>query len=175
MLIKAVNKYLDIRHAAGFEMDVPGYLLRSFARFATKRKELHISTQTAIQWASLAPSLSQRRRRLHEVIRLARHLIAEDPHHQIPPGDVFGPKPKRRVPYIFSNKDICSLVREAYKLGPSGSLRPYTYATLLPPGFVYPKHWLFVCIILREMAWSFGKPSLKKADWFPSMILLKRD
>jgi integrase len=131
MLTKAIDSYLSVRRAAGFELDVPEYLLRSFARFAAQLDETHVSAQTVIQWASLAPSMGQRRHRLHTVIRFARYMKAEDPIHEIPPGDTFGPKPQRRTPFIFEASDIRRLVQEALKLGPASSLRPYTYATLL--------------------------------------------
>lgn len=131
MLTKAIDSYLSVRRAAGFELDVPGYLLRSFARFAGQLGETHVSAQAAIRWATLAPSVGQRRHRLHTVIRFARHMKAEDPLHEIPPKDTFGPKPQRRTPFIFTASDIRRLVHEALHLGPAGSIRPYTYATLL--------------------------------------------
>ena len=131
MLMKAIDSYLSIRRAAGFELDVPEYLLRSFARFAERLGETHVSAQTTIQWATLAPSVGQRRHRLHTVIRFARHMKAEDPRHEIPPGDTFGSKPQRRTPFIFTTSHVHRLVCEALRLGPTGSLRPYTYATLL--------------------------------------------
>lgn len=130
MLMKAIDSYLSVRRAAGFELEVPEYLLRSFARFATQKGETHVSAETAIRWAALAPSVAQRRHRLHTVIRFARHIRAEDQRHEIPPQGVFGPKPQRRIPFIFSATNIRRLVQEAYRLGPPGSLRPYTYATL---------------------------------------------
>jgi integrase/recombinase XerD len=49
MLIKAIDSYLSIRRAAGFELEVPAYLLRSFAKYAVQQGETHVSAQTAIQ------------------------------------------------------------------------------------------------------------------------------
>ncbi len=130
MLMKAIDSYLSIRRAAGFELKVPEYLLRSFARFATKQGQTHVHAQTAICWASLAPSAGQRRHRLNTVIRFARHISAEDQRHEIPPQGVFGPKPQRRIPFIFTTTEIRRLIQQAYRLGPDGSFRPHTYATL---------------------------------------------
>lgn len=130
MLMKAIDSYLSVRRAAGFELEVPEYLLRSFARFATQQGQTHVYAQTAIRWAALAPSAGQRRHRLNTVIRFARYIRAEDQRHEIPPQGVFGPKPQRRIPFIFATTEILRLVQEAYRLGPAGSLRPYTYATL---------------------------------------------
>jgi integrase len=64
------------------------------------------------------------------VVRFARYLRAEDLQHEIPPADLFYVKRHRPVPYIFSNEEIKLLVSEACRIGPEGSLRPYTYSTL---------------------------------------------
>ena len=64
MLTQALDSYLDVRRAAGFELTVDAGLLRNFARFATARSETHVRRQTAIAWAAQAPSPSQRERRL---------------------------------------------------------------------------------------------------------------
>jgi integrase len=130
MLMDAVDSYLSVRRAAGYELEVPEYLLRSFARFADERGDAHVCTQTAIEWASQAPSLSQRDHRLKTVIRMARHLQIEDDRHQVPPYRTFGYRKTRRVPYIFSQSEISQLIEAAAQLGPLGSLRPHTYSTL---------------------------------------------
>lgn len=130
MLTKAVEEYLALRRAAGFELEVPEYLLQSFARFASKRGEKHVSTRTVVEWASQAPSLSQRDHRLKTVHRFARHAHAEDERHEIPPRDVFGYTKRRRVPYIYSDSETQQILRAASQLGPPGSSRPHTYPTL---------------------------------------------
>jgi len=130
MLMRAVDSYLAVRRAVGFELEAPEWLLRSYARFGTKQGDTHVQAQTVIDWASDAPSPGQRRHRLHTVIRLARHLHAEDPQHELPPGDVFGGRPSRRVPYIYSPDEIRQLVQAAVELGSAGTLVPYAFATL---------------------------------------------
>jgi len=47
-MLKAVERYLALRRAAGFAMQTAEYLLKSCARFATERGETHVRTQTAI-------------------------------------------------------------------------------------------------------------------------------
>jgi len=129
-MMNAVNSYLAVRRAAGYELIVPEYLLRSYARFATKRGEEIVRTASVIEWASLAPSLGQSDRRLKTVIRMARHLRVEDERHEVPPSNVFGCHRCRRVPYIFSTEDFNRLIAAAMQLGPIGSLRPLVYSTL---------------------------------------------
>jgi len=84
----------------------------------------------AIDWASQAPTPGQCRRRLHTVIKFALHIRAEDERHEIPPKGIFGPKPQRRIPFIFTQKQISNLIREAFNLGPPGAIRRHTYANL---------------------------------------------
>jgi len=63
-MIEAVESYLAVRHAAGFDLANADYLLRSFARFAAGRNETNVRATTAIDWASQSSSLAQRDERL---------------------------------------------------------------------------------------------------------------
>jgi len=131
MLMEAIDTYLGTRRAAGFELEVPEYLLRSFALFASERGERHVRTATVVEWAGQAPSRGQRHHRLSTISRFARHVQVEDDRHEVPPTDVFGPKRSRRVPFIYTQEDTEHLIRAACQLGPKGSLRPHTYSALL--------------------------------------------
>lgn len=130
MLMDAVDAYLEIRRVAGFELEVPEYLLRSYARFAAQKGQDHVNTQTAIEWASQAPSKNQRFHRLATVIRFANHVQVEDHLHEIPPRGIFGRRRVRHPPFIYNPEQIDGLIRGAMQLGPAGSLRPHTYSTL---------------------------------------------
>ena len=89
MLSRAVQSYLAVRRATGYTLKGVGLHLRSFAAFSDACGQRYVNTQTAIEWARQAPSVSQRARRLATVARLARYLQAEDARHEIPP-PVFG-------------------------------------------------------------------------------------
>lgn len=130
MLNDAVDSYLAVRRSVGFELEVPEYLLRSYARFAITRGDMYVKTQTVIDWASLAPSNTQRFNRLTTVCRFANHIQVEDQHHEVPPRDIFGHRKTRPSPFIFSHEEIDRLLLAASRLGPVGSLRPDTYTTL---------------------------------------------
>ena len=78
MLTRAVETYLAVRRAAGFALRSQGSQLKSFAAFSKARKQHYVSTDIAIEWAGLAPSVSERARRLGTIIRFARYLRAED-------------------------------------------------------------------------------------------------
>jgi integrase/recombinase XerD len=130
-MIAAVESYLAVRRAIGFTLSNTEYLLRSFASFATDRKQTHIRTATAIDWASLAGSVAQRHTRYQTVCRFAQYLRVEDSRHESPPPNHFGYRKSRRVPHIYSRDEIDALVLAAMRLPPSESLQPKTYAALI--------------------------------------------
>jgi integrase/recombinase XerD len=109
---------------------MPG-ILSSFARFASAQGETHVVAQTAMTWAGLARSESQRATRLKAVIRFARFSRAADARHELPPQGVFRPQRHRPVPYLFRPEEIQALMAHAAQLGPAGSLRPQMYSTLI--------------------------------------------
>ena len=71
-MMGSVETYLAVRRAAGFTLSNTEYLLRSFADFAADRKEAHIRTATAIDWASQAKSVAQRHTRHQTICRFAQ-------------------------------------------------------------------------------------------------------
>jgi len=128
MLTQAVESYLRVRRACGFELKCQGSLLRSFAIFSDAQGKHHICSDVAIEWAGLG-SIHQHARRLGEVIRFSHYIRAEDPSHELPP-PVFGSERRPRpIPYIFSQEDIQRLVRAASESG-YRTLRRKTYSTL---------------------------------------------
>lgn len=127
----AVEPYLAVRRATGFTLSNTEYLLRSFAGFAADRKQTHIRTATAIEWAGQAASVAQRHTRYQTVCRFAQYLRVEDSRHQSPPANYFGYRKTRRVPHIYSRDEINRLIVAATKLPSSGSLLPKTYAALI--------------------------------------------
>jgi len=127
----AVESYLAVRRATGFTLSNTEYLLRSFAGFAADRKQTHIHTETAIEWAGQAASVAQRHTRYQTVCRFAQYLRVEDSRHQSPPANYFGYRKTRRVPHIYSRDEINGLIVAAMRLASSDSLLPKTYAALI--------------------------------------------
>lgn len=128
---QAVNRYLAMRQAAGFDLVNAAYLLRSFARAAAERGETHVRAATAIEWASRGPSVAQRDERLKTICRFARYVQPEDGRHDVPPVKHFGTHKIRRVPHIYSRAEITRLLDAARQLGPPERLHAHTYATLI--------------------------------------------
>jgi integrase len=129
MLTQAVESYLEVRRAMGFALHSEGSLLQSFAKYSDSAGKSHICTETAIQWAGLARSVTTRARRLGQVIRLARYLRAEDQRHELPPAVFGSEKGPRPVPYIFSADNIKRLIQAASELGRRNPFRGQTYGT----------------------------------------------
>ncbi len=110
MLTEAVAGYVALRRAAGFSFNTQAAQLKSFAAFSEAKGEHRVRAQIAIKWASLAPSVPQRARRLGVVIRFSRHLHTEDERHEIPPSFFGAERRPRRVPYI---RVLAASVRKA--------------------------------------------------------------
>ena len=101
MLAQAVESYLAVRRACGFEFKPQSTFLRSFATFSNAKGKRHVCSEIAIEWAGLARSVHQRAARLGHVIRFARHVRAEDQSHELPPAVFGSERQSRPTPYIF--------------------------------------------------------------------------
>jgi integrase/recombinase XerD len=130
-MMASVETHLAVRRAVGFTLSNTEYLLRSFADFAADRKETHIRTATAIDWASQAKSVAQRHTRHQTICRFAQYLRVEDLRHELPPANHFGYRKSRRVPRIYSRDEINGLVLAATRLCSPDSFLPRTYAALI--------------------------------------------
>jgi integrase/recombinase XerD len=130
-MIAAVERYLELRRAAGFDLSNSRYLLASYARFAAERHQVHVRAETAIAWAAQGPSVAQRHERLNTVCRFARFAQLEDERHEVPPARYFGYRKRRRLPHIYTQKEIERLIKAAHRLRPTATMRPRTYAALL--------------------------------------------
>jgi integrase/recombinase XerD len=131
MLTEAIQSYIALRRATGYEYQSGGELLLRFARFANDRGDSFVRAATAIEWAGSASSPDGRNRRMRHVACFARHARLEEPRHEVPPGNQFA-QPRRRVlPFIYSPEEIRRLVAQALLLKPRDSLRPFTFSTLL--------------------------------------------
>jgi integrase/recombinase XerD len=117
MLTQAVESYLAIRRAVGFALKWPEFHLKSFAAFSEARGRDYISSDIAIEWAGLTRSVAQRARRLGTIIRFARYLRSEDPHHEVPPAIFGAERPPRPTPYILTAEQIQQLIQAASQLG----------------------------------------------------------
>lgn len=130
MLSQAVQNYIDMRRAGGFQFRCQAKFLHSFASFATAREERHVRASTAIEWAGQVAKTPQRAHRLWVVIRFARFARADDARHEVPL-PVFGSETwPRRAPYILSQEEIARLMQVASGFG-THPMQGATYGTLI--------------------------------------------
>jgi len=128
-MLKAIETYLTLRRATGFAMLNAEYLLKSFVAFATERRQTHVHTQTAIDWARAVCSAT--RCPAESRLPFCASCPGEDARHELPPINHFGARKTRRSPHIYSAAEIDRLIEAALQLRPKGGLRPRTYATLI--------------------------------------------
>ena len=129
-LQNAVDQYLEIRRALGFKLQRPAGLLPDFVRYLEAHRSAFITLRLALDWARQPPDAHPAwwAERLSIVRGFARHLQAEDPRHQVPPGDLMPRRVRRAVPVLFSASEIAALLRSARRL--KAPLRAATYETL---------------------------------------------
>ncbi|PIE15723.1 MAG: hypothetical protein CSA66_08125 [Proteobacteria bacterium] len=130
MLIHLVSACLEVRRALGFDLHDTERLLRLYVAFAAARGDTHVRTTTALDWCAEAGTAGQKHHRLRRVVPFARYVRAEDPRHEVPPGDVFPRVPPQRMPYIYTPDEAARLMTAAEQLGPEGTLRPHTAAAV---------------------------------------------
>ena len=95
-----------------------------------KRKAKTITTNLAMEWATLPPDRhASWALRLTDVRGFARHISNLDPRTEVPPVGVL-PGWRRAKPYIYSDAQIDALLAAALVLPPEDGLRRWTYHTL---------------------------------------------
>ena len=132
MLSHDLDTYVVLQRARGLKFTTQSGLLRSFVAFAEATGDTHIRTARALDWAAGTVSRNQTCTRLAIVQRFAEHLAIADPAHEVPPADAFGRwRFERRIPHIYSGAEIATLMAAARRLGPVGTIRGQTLATLI--------------------------------------------
>ena len=128
MLVNAVESYLSVRRACGFNLHIPGQSLTKFCRLLRGERETarvlanrhRVVRIGAIDLSARPPP------RPGDSLRPVRR--AEDQSHELPPAVFGSTKRPRRTPYIFSPDEIVRLVHAAAQS--SHPFRRQTYRTL---------------------------------------------
>jgi integrase len=132
MLSQDLDRYIALQRARGLKFSIQSGQLRSFVVFAEAAGDACVRSSRVLDWAARTTSAMQARKRLSIVRRFAEALAIEDPAHEVPPADAFGRwKFERRMPHIYSAEEIATLMAAARRLGPPGSIRTETMATLI--------------------------------------------
>jgi len=134
-LRKAAEEYLTLRRHLGFKLQKDGKELLAFVAFMAQHHASYITPQLALAWAQQSSTVqpAEWAHRLSVVRTFARPRSATDPRTQIPPEGLLPYRPQRARPYLYSEKEIRSLLRAALKMSyrfERGKLRPWIYYCL---------------------------------------------
>ena len=126
-----VADYLTFRRALGFKLDRVDWLLNSFVDHLDVRHVSRITTEIALEWATLPEEASSWwwRQRLGIVRGFARYMQNIDPASEVPPPGLISAVLPRATPFMFSDDDIAALMTAAARLTPT--LRAGTYNRLI--------------------------------------------
>ena len=131
-LRKAIEDYIALRRSLGFKLRHMADGLRDFAGFLEEKTAPYITTELAMEWATLPTDhrSSGSAQRLGFVRVFARHWSATDPRTEIPPAGLLPFRLQRARPYLYSELEILELLAAALKLAPRQGLRRWTYYCL---------------------------------------------
>jgi integrase/recombinase XerD len=134
-LRQAVRDYLNMRRNLGFKLREAGKGLLDFVTFMEQHRAAYITQALALAWAQQPLSVRPAHwaKRLSFVRGFARHRSATDSRTQIPPQGLLPFQPKRARPYLYSDDEICRLLRAALKMPcrfERGALRPWVFYCL---------------------------------------------
>jgi site-specific recombinase XerD len=128
----ALQDYLALHRALGFELRLAGRLLQRFVDFAQAADAAYITTELALQWATQPAHAqpAQWANRLGMVRRFAQYCSSIDLRTVVPPPDLLPYRLTRPSPYIYRDEQIAQLIQAARALPSQTGLRPHTYSTL---------------------------------------------
>ena len=114
----ALVDYLTVRRALGFKLAGAGLLLEQFVDFAGAAHTDTITTQLAVQWATLpsGASATWHAQRLSVVRCFARWVQAFDPAIEVPPVDLLPARTGRATQYLYSDAEVAALMAAAGRL-----------------------------------------------------------
>ena len=131
-----VERYLTERRRLGFQLTTVAYSLRSFAESVQRsRHRGPLTLEIMTQWAREGSRRGNQPRtwawRLRQLRAFTRWLQQFDPGTEVPDDAIFGRRPTRGTPHIYSEQEVEELLAAARRLGPQGNLRGIAYEMLL--------------------------------------------
>jgi integrase/recombinase XerD len=131
-LRQALETYLALRRGLGSVLRGPSGHLHRFIEFLDREGATIVTTKLALRWATAPCGVTPATwgQRLADVRRFATWLSATDPRTEIPPPGLLPGRYRRCQPYIYSDNEVESIVREAARLPSPLGLRAHTYGTL---------------------------------------------
>lgn len=138
-LAPQIRSFIRLRQLSGTDYQSQALLLSYFDRFLAGEKveTPRITRQITDHYLQILSHLTPRvQANCFSVVRqLCRYLLRNDPRTYVPEPIRAIASQAAHQPYIYSETEIGALLAAAAELPPSGSLRPFTYRTLL--GLLY--------------------------------------
>lgn len=130
-LRQALEEYLALRQAMGFQVRDARVLLRRFIGFLEQQEAAYITRELALRWATEPRAVQpiEWARRLGLVRGFARYRSATDPRTEIPSPALLPYRAQRASPYLYSDAEIGQLLQAAEHLPSPTGLRAHTYVT----------------------------------------------
>lgn len=129
-----VEMYIEHQHRLGYIASGTSEQLFSFARFVDKQEYRGpLTVDLATKWVLTAKKKTPATwaRRLLMVHGFAKYYKLIEPETEIPPTNLYGAIPHRRLAYIYSGKEISDLLKGTKMLTPIDGLKPMTFKYLL--------------------------------------------
>lgn len=129
-----IEEYISYKRGLGYQIKIEADELRRFANYTrTIGYEGSLTVDIALQWVTLKPEYSRwyMARRLETIRTFAKYICIFDPIAQVPQKGVFGKCHGRINPYIFTEKEICILMKVASELFSPDGLRSITIPTAI--------------------------------------------
>lgn len=125
------DEYLQLRRALGFKLNHHGRALHQFVAYLDAVGAPSLTLDHAIKWAALPQGVQPIwwSQRLGVVRGFARYMQAFDSATEVPPLGIWRSGSPRRVPHLYSQDEVRSLVAAARTLQPE--LRADSHVTLL--------------------------------------------
>jgi integrase len=104
--------YLAMRRALGYRLARTEKLLAQFIAWMNEQGQTTITTASALAWATLPPATDSNwhAHRLSVVRGFAAHVHALDPAHELVAQDLLPQRPRRAVPYLYTDAEISALM-----------------------------------------------------------------
>jgi integrase len=130
-LRQALEDYLSIRRAMGFQLDRAEKLLGQFITYLEQREAATVTAEHALAWATLPADAAPRwwAHRLSMVRPFASYLRTLDASTEVPPPGLIPAGPRRATPYLYSDTEIDAIVTAAATL--RGPLRAATVQAVI--------------------------------------------
>ena len=130
-LWSALQDYLRVRRALGYKLNDAERLLGQFVSYCEQSSISTVTIEAAVAWASLPAGAdpSWWAQHLSMVRCFATWLQTLDPATEVPPTDILTGRPRRAVPYLYSDAEVVALMAAAQGL--RSPLQRCTYDTLV--------------------------------------------